>query len=107
MSISEKRKQYAAGIMRQFPGKITPVVQQKILTQEVILGMSPYEAHLAAGAFVFKVKPDAAKWPISANPYEVMWCQSIAPDNSEIWMMFETGTQFSKRGLTKFRVYFD
>lgn len=68
--------------------------------------MAPYEAHLAAGAFIFKVQA-GSKWPNGADPYNVMWAQSLHPDDSKIWMTFETNTQWPDKGLTRFRVFFE
>lgn len=102
-----KRREHARRVIEEFSDKISPLVQKKILEQQVILGMSPYEAHLAAGAFHFKVEADQKKWPNDADPYRVMWAQSTAPDDSKIWMTFETSTQYSDSGTTTFRVFFE
>lgn len=105
-TVNEKRKEYARQVIRDYPDKIAPGIQEEILAQQVVLGMSPYEAHLAAGAFVFKVEADQSKWPKNSDPYKVMWAQLTKPDNSKIWMTFETDTQFPKKGITRFRVFF-
>jgi hypothetical protein len=68
--------------------------------------MTPYEAHLAAGGFRFKVVADAKVWPKNADPYRGIWSQSIKPDDSKIWMMFENDTQFPELGITQFEVSF-
>lgn len=67
--------------------------------------MPPYEASLAAGAYTFKVIADPKKWPNNADPYRVIQAQTRHPDDSEIWMNFETATQFPEQGLTKFQAY--
>jgi hypothetical protein len=106
-STDQARREYVRGVVRQFSDNIAPSIQHNILAQEVVLGMSPYEAHLAAGAFSFRVKPDMRKWSKDADPYAVMWRQSMAPDNSQIWMIFETDTQFPGFGMVRFRVQFE
>jgi hypothetical protein len=68
--------------------------------------MSPYEAKLAGGAFFYKVEADTNNWTKNADPYHVMWKQSTKPDNSKIWMTFETATQFPGDGKKRFTVYF-
>ena len=68
--------------------------------------MSPYEARLAGGAFYFKVEADPANWLANADPFNVMWKQSTHPDDSKIWMTFETATQFPDVGKHRFEVYF-
>jgi hypothetical protein len=35
-----------------------------------------------------------------------MWKQSTNPDNSKIWMTFETATQYPGEGKKRFGVYF-
>ena len=102
----EKRRNEVLQVFKDHPGKIVPEIQAKILAQRVVLGMTPYEAHLAAGAFAFKVIADASRWKGNANPYKVMWAQSLHPDNSEIWMTFATDTQYTGEGMKKFKVYF-
>ena len=104
--LDKKRLEFAKGVIRDYGDKIPPQIQKDILEQRVTLGMPPYEAHLAAGAFVFKVQADQSKWPEDADPYRVMWAQSTHPDNSQIWMTFETATQFPDKGNTKFSVFF-
>jgi len=70
------------------------------------MGMTPFEAKLAGGAFAFKVVADAARWPTNSDPYKVMWAQSLLPDNSEIWMTFKNSTQFPDEPECMFRVHF-
>lgn len=107
LSAEEKRKEFVLKIFKEFPDKISAVMQEKILEGQVVLGMAPYEAHLAAGAFVFKVQADQKKWPPHSDPYSVMWAQSLHPDNSKIWMTFETKTQWPEKGLARVRVFFE
>lgn len=101
-----KRLEYAKSVIRQRGDKISARIQQDILAQRVTLGMPPYEASLAAGAYTFKVVADPAKWAKNADPSQVIHAQSLHPDNSEIWMTFQTATQFPEKGMTGFVVYF-
>ena len=50
----------------------------------VELGITPFEARLAGGAFAYKVVADKARWPENADPLKVMWAQSMQADDSEI-----------------------
>lgn len=106
LSEEEKRREFVLQVFKEFPDKIPLPIQEKILARQVVLGMAPYEAHLAAGAFIFKVQA-GSKWPNGADPYNVMWAQSLHPDDSKIWMTFETNTQWPDKGLTRFRVFFE
>lgn len=106
MSAQESRRQEALQVFKEYPDKISPEIQQKILVGQIILGMTPYDCYLAAGAFVFKVIADPSKWKSNADPYRVMWAQSVEPDDSQIWMTFETDTQYPGKGMKKFRVFF-
>ncbi len=105
-SSTEQRMALAKTFFEKNPQMVPQEHQDMILQQRVILGMTPYEAHLAAGGFSFRVIADQSKWPAGYNPYHVMWRQSTDPDNSEIWMTFQTDTQFSGLGSKTFRVHF-
>jgi hypothetical protein len=107
ISPEDKRRNEAIQVFKEHPGVIAPEIQTKILAQQVVLGMAPYDAHLAAGAFVFKVIADASRWKGNVNPYKVMWAQSLHPDNSEIWMTFANETQYPGEGVRKFKVCFN
>lgn len=104
--VDEKRLEYAKEQIREYGDRISPQIQADILAQIVTLGMSPYEARLAGGAFAFKVVADPKKWAKNSDPYAVMWAQSLSPDDSEIWMTFETATQYKGCGVKRFQVYF-
>lgn len=106
LKLNAKQLEFAKTVIKDFGDKIPVPVQQAMLAQVVILGMPPYEAHLAAGAFSFRVVADPAKWPDNADPYRVMWAQSTKPDESQIWMLFENETQYPSKEKTKFRVIF-
>lgn len=102
----QKRRNEVLQIFEDYPDKISPSIQEKILAGEIVLGMTPYDAYLAAGAFAFKVIADPAKWEKKADPYKVMWAQSTSPDDSQIWMTFENDTQYPAEGKQPFRVFF-
>jgi len=106
ITTADKRKTEALKVFKNYPGKITTKIQEKILAQKVVLGMTPHEAYLAAGEFTFRVIPDKSKWQGNPDPYRVMWSQSVNPDDSDIWMTFANPTQYPDDGLTKFEVYF-
>lgn len=106
LSPKQRRRNEILQIFKDYPDKISPAIQEKILAGAIVLGMSPYDAYLAAGAFAFKVIADPAKWEKNADPYKVMWAQSTQPDDSQIWMTFENDTQYSAEGKQSFRVFF-
>lgn len=103
----DKRMALARQVFLDHPGKIPPQHQAAILAQRVVLGMAPYEAYLAAGQFAFRVIADQTKWPKNSDPYQVMWGQSLHPDGSQIWMTFQTETQYPGEGRIMFRVFFE
>ncbi|MYM37415.1 hypothetical protein GTP38_24105 [Duganella sp. FT94W] len=108
VSVSDKDQQLVLEmekIFEKYPEKFTPEIQQKFRARQIAVGMDPYLAHLAGGAFSFKVDADPLKWPIHADPQQVMWAQAMHPDNSHIWMTFENNTQFPAEGKTGFVVY--
>jgi len=102
----QKRRNEVLQIFKDYPDKISPAIQEKILAEQIVLGMTPYDAYLAAGAFAFKVIADPARWEKNADPYKVMWAQSTSPDDSQIWMTFENDTQYPAEGKQSFRVFF-
>lgn len=86
----------------QYPEKFPPEVQRAFLARQVVVGMDPYTAHMAGGAFVYRVDADPVKWPGGGDPFRVMWAQSMHPDHSKIWMTFENDTQFAGEGVRRF-----
>ena len=86
--------------------KIPAETQKNILIQRVVEGISPNEARLAGGAFFFKVEADTKVWPPHSDPLVVMNRQSVAPDDSKIWMTFQNETQFPAEGMRRFTVEF-
>lgn len=105
MTIDE-RKNFAQLMFAKHPELFPEDRRSSILDGVVALGMTPFEAKLAGGAFVFKVVADASRWPEHSDPLKVMWAQSMFQDSSEIWMTFKNSTQFSGKAETVFRVYF-
>ena len=102
----QKRRDEIIQLFKDYPGKIAPALQEKILAEQIVLGMTPYDAYLAAGAFAFKVIADPKKWEKNADPYKVMWAQSTIADDSQIWMTFQNDTQYPLEGKQSFRVFF-
>lgn len=102
----QRRRNQVLQVFKDYPDKIAPAIQEKILAEQIVPGMAPYDAYLAAGAFAFKVIADPAKWEKNADPYKVMWAQSVNPDGSQIWMTFENDTQYPLEGKQTFRVFF-
>ena len=106
LNAKQRRRNEAIQVFKDHPDKIAPAIQEKILAEQVVLGMTPYDAYLAAGAFAFKVIADPTKWEKNADPYKVMWAQSVSPDQSQIWMTFENDTQYPAEGKKLFRAFF-
>ncbi len=102
----QKRREKLLQLFKDYPDKVSPAIQEKILAEQVVLGMTPYDAYLAAGAFFFKIIHDPTKWQKNADPYKVMWAQSIQADDSQIWMTFQNDTQYPQEGKQSFRVFF-
>lgn len=103
---AQERKNYAETMFAQHPELFPESRRDSILKARIELGMTPFEAKLAGGAFAFKVIADPQRWPANADPYKVMWAQSMLPDNSEIWMTFKNSSQFSDGSDSVFRVHF-
>ena len=93
--------------IRKHGDKISLEAREHILVQRVVLGMSPFEALLAGGTFVFRVQADRKVWPRGTDPYRIIYGQSLAPDDSKIWMTFKTETQFPGEGRQRFTVEFE
>ncbi|MGV7208532.1 hypothetical protein ACLB1G_11830 [Oxalobacteraceae bacterium A2-2] len=92
-------------MFERFPDKFPAEVQRGFYAQQVVPGMDPYTAHLAGGAFAYRVDADPQRWPSGADPYRVMWGQSMHPDHSHIWMSFENDTQYPGEGRQRFTAY--
>lgn len=103
----EARNSYAQTMFAQHPELFPEERRESILDGVVLIGMTPFEARLAGGAFAYKVVADKAKWPEHSDPLKVMWAQSMQADDSEIWMTFENASQFSGDNEATFRVYFE
>ena len=105
--MDQERQQYAQTMFAQHPTHFPEARRQSILDGVILNGMTPFEAKLAGGAFAYKVVADPLHWPANADPYKVMWAQSIRPDKSEIWMIFNNSTQYPNQGEHQFKVYFE
>jgi len=105
--LNQKVLEIAQEAIQEYGDKISLEAREHILVQRVVLGMSPFEALLAGGAFVFRVEPDRKVWPIGTDPYRIIYGQSHTPDDSKIWMTFENETQFPGEGRKAFTVEFE
>ena len=105
--LDKGRLEFAKKTIALYGDKIPKSAQENILLQKITIGMSPYEAKLAGGAFFFKVTADRKVWPPDAHPdpYVVMDKQSVAPDDSEIWLTFKNATQYPGEGMIRFTAY--
>lgn len=104
---SEERDSYARTMFAQHPELFPEDRRQSILDGVVLIGMTPFEARLAGGAFAYKVVADKTKWHEQSDPLKVMWAQSMQADDSEIWMTFKNLSQFPGSNDTVFQVYFE
>jgi hypothetical protein len=102
----EERKNNAKNMFNQYPDIFPLKNHSLILNGIVAVGMTPFEARLAGGAFTYKVIADKCRWPEQADPLKVMWGQSTQADASEIWMTFNNNTQFNQKESHPFVVYF-
>ncbi|ACA13139.1 hypothetical protein [Xylella fastidiosa] len=104
--IPDEDREYAESMFKEHPEIFPKERRSSILHGIILLGMTPFEAKLAGGAFFYKVTADTSRWPEHSDPMKVMWAQSIKPDNSEIWMTFKNAYQFPGEGDIPFRVHF-
>lgn len=98
-----RRRKEALRVFSEQPNYFAQPIRDAILANRVIPGMTPYDVHLAIGAFSFKVMPDRAQWPKDANPWDVMWAQTFAPDQSQIWLMFDSARQQPELGPRRYQ----
>jgi hypothetical protein len=103
---NNQRRDYAGKMFTKYPELLPEEHRVSILEGQVQIGMTPFEARLAGGAYYFQVIPDKTVWPEKYDPYQVMWMQSSHPDNSYIKMTFQNETQFPGEGITVFEVVF-
>jgi hypothetical protein len=102
----DQRLQYVIKMLGERPDLYSEKYRQPIIKGQIQMGMSPHEARLAGGAFVFTVRADPSRWPANADSYNVMAAQSASPDDSEITMIFRNKTQYADEGEQSFRVIF-
>ena len=105
--LDQKVLEIAHRAIQRHGDKISAEARENILVQRVILGMSPFEARLAGGKFIFGVEADKKVWPSGTDPHTIIDTQSIAPDDSKIWMTFQNETQFPGEGRKSFNVQFE
>lgn len=101
-----RRRKEALRVFSEQPNYFSQEVRDAILSNLVIPGMTPYDVHLAVGAFTFRVSADPKVWPPGANPWDVLWAQSAAPDQSAISLMFESDLQLADSGHQRFLAHF-
>ena len=86
--------------------EVSGELRTSIINGKVALGMFPDEANVAAGAFVYSVKPDP-KWGKHYFPPRVIFSQRRNPDSSKITMTFCNKTQFDSTEPVSFTVHFE
>ncbi|MEN9868847.1 MAG: hypothetical protein RL748_4437 [Pseudomonadota bacterium] len=101
-----RRRKEALRVFSEQPNYFSQEIRDAILSNLVIPGMTPYDVHLAVGAFTFRVSADPKVWPPGANPWDVLWAQSAAPDQSAISLMFESDIQLADVGHQRFLAHF-
>lgn len=102
----DQRQAYAVTMFKKHPEVFPLGRQQSILDGVISIGMTPFEAQMARGAFSYRVIADKSVWPQGSDPLKVMWAQSIKADNSEIWMTFKNTSQFLDGSGAPIRVHF-
>lgn len=93
-------------IQKESPESFREEYAQSIEEGVIAVGMTPFEANLAGGAFTYKVVPDK-KWPKDMNPLKIMWAQTNQPDDSEIVMTFNNNRQFRSIENITFKVFIE
>lgn len=105
MAENDERLSFFYKVKAENPNAYRSEFEEDIKRGEVVLGMTPFEAKLAGGAFYYKVQADPLVWDEHADPMQVMWSQTDNPDDSDIEMTFRNMTQNS--GIqTTFKVVF-
>jgi hypothetical protein len=100
-----RRTKEALRVFAEQPNVFAPEIRDAILAGRVIKGMTPYDVHLAVGAFCFRVMADPKVWTEGANPWDVMWAQTQHPDQSEILLLFDSACQQPEAGMQRFQVF--
>jgi len=101
----DERKQAVIKEVQTHPEYFSEETKKNVLNGKIIIGMSPYEAQLAGGAFFYQVEADK-RWPKNADPLAVINRQTNDPDDSKITLTFNNTTQFDSREPKTFRVEF-
>lgn len=97
----EGRLEFVKGVLNLYRGQISEQIQKDILSQKITLGMSPYQAKLAAGWPLFEFGLFSAK-QASADQSE----KSGDSHQRQTFMTFENSTQFPCKKNQRFEVYF-
>jgi hypothetical protein len=102
-----ERHAFVSRVFAENPQAARAELRDEILGGKIVPGMTPYEAKLAGGTFVYRVQPDEAVWSPQADPLRVMWAQTRRPDSSGIRMTFRNCTQFDSATAVAFSVTFE
>jgi len=105
--VEEKRKSYVLRVLQEKGFLIRPEYVESVVGGVVKIGMTPFEAKAAGGAFAYKVVPDAGFWKPDEDPLKVLWAQVDSPDKSQITMHFKNASQFSTDVGVSFIVKFE
>ena len=103
----EERRDFARRMFAEQPLYFPTRHRASIMAGRILLGMSPFEARLAGGAFAYKVEPDPRVWRPNTDPFDVMWRQSEVPDDSRIVMTFQNASQFLGEPAQRVAVRFE
>jgi hypothetical protein len=90
-------------VFTKYPEKFTPEIIAAYRRKQIVVGMDPYLAARAGGAYTYDVQADQ-RWPQGTDPQRVIYAQATHPDDSHIRMTFMNATQFPDAGPTRFAV---
>jgi hypothetical protein len=90
-------------VFMKYPEKFTPEIIAAYRRKQIVVGMDPYLAARAGGAYTYVVQADQ-RWPKGTDPQRVIYAQAMHPDDSHIRMNFMNATQFPDAGPTRFSV---
>lgn len=100
----KSRLDEAKQVFQSYPDAVAKPLQEKVLKLQVAVGMDPYMAKLAGGAYAYEVVADPAIWPAGSLPEDVIMTQCRHPDGSKIRMIFKNDTQYPDQGMICFAV---
>jgi hypothetical protein len=90
-------------VFMNHPEKFTPEIIAAYRRKQIVVGMDPYTAARAGGAYTYAVQADQ-RWPEGTDPQRVIYAQAMHPDHSHIRMTFMNATQFPDAGPTRFSI---